>query len=96
MRPAPPKGLSNFPTVAARTEPVTDPTAPPQRLRAVQLPEDLVQALEARMRGTSFGSIDDFVTFVLARLLDQPTSHAFTEEEERSLRERLRSLGYID
>jgi Arc/MetJ-type ribon-helix-helix transcriptional regulator len=75
---------------------VNESTAPPQRLRDVRLPADLVVALEARMRGTSFASVDEFVAFVLARLLERPERGGFSEEEERSLRERLRSLGYID
>jgi Arc/MetJ-type ribon-helix-helix transcriptional regulator len=64
--------------------------------RSVQLPEELVSALEERVRGTSFDSVDAFIAFVLARLLDQPGAGGFSEEEERNLRERLRSLGYID
>ena len=72
-------------------------TSPPSRpMRTVQLPEELVAALEARFRGTSFDSVDAFIGFVLARLLDEPGTNGFSEEEERSLKERLRSLGYID
>ena len=69
---------------------------PSPSMRTVQLPEELVAALAERVRGTSFDSVDAFIAFVLARLLDQPGATGFTEEEERSLRERLRSLGYID
>ncbi|HTT45291.1 MAG TPA: CopG family transcriptional regulator [Thermoplasmata archaeon] len=65
-------------------------------MRTVQLPEELVEAISQRVRGTSFDSVDAFIAFVLARLLDQPGTSGFSEEEERSLRERLRSLGYID
>jgi len=65
-------------------------------VRSVQIPEELVAALSERMHGTSFESVDAFIAFILARLLDQPGTSGFTEEEERSLRERLRSLGYID
>lgn len=68
----------------------------PHPMRSVELPEELVAGLEARFRGTSFTSVDDFIAFVLSRLLDEPGSTGFTEEEERSLKERLRSLGYID
>ena len=75
---------------------MTPTEEPPPPVRAVQLPEDLVHALEERVRGTSFETVDEFIAFVLARLLDQPPTTGFTEEEERSLRERLRSLGYID
>ena len=65
-------------------------------MRSVQLPEELVAALEDRFRGSAFDSVDAFIEFVLARLLDEPGSTGFSEEEERSLKERLRSLGYID
>jgi len=75
---------------------MNEASEPSPPLRAVQLPEELVQALEQKLRGTSFDSVDGFIAFVLARLLDHPGSSGFTEEEERSLRERLRSLGYID
>jgi hypothetical protein len=62
----------------------------------VRLPEELVRAIEGRIRGTGFGSVDAFVAFVLARLFEGPTHDGFSEEDERRLRERLRSLGYID
>ena len=65
-------------------------------LRSVALPEDLVRAVEERMRGSAFPSVDAFVAFVLARLLEEPGAPGFSEEDERHLKERLRSLGYID
>jgi len=73
-----------------------EPPASPPATRTIRLPEELVEALQERVRGTSFDSVDAFVAFVLARLLDHPGTGGFSEEEERSLRERLRSLGYID
>ena len=75
---------------------LTDTHGPSPPVRTVELPEELVQALEEKVRGTSFDSVDSFIAFVLARLLDQPGTSGFTEEDERVLRERLRSLGYID
>ena len=48
------------------------------------------------MRGSSFPDLDAYVEFILARLLDEPSEEPFSEEDERRLRERLRSLGYID
>ena len=62
----------------------------------IALPEELVRAIRARIRGSAFGSPDAFVAFVLARLLEEPGEPAFSEEDERHLKERLRSLGYID
>jgi Arc/MetJ-type ribon-helix-helix transcriptional regulator len=74
------------------TENPPDPVAS----RSVRLPEEVVRAIEARIRGSAFPSPDAFVAYVLARLLEEPGSPAFSEEDERRLRERLRSLGYID
>jgi Arc/MetJ-type ribon-helix-helix transcriptional regulator len=62
----------------------------------IRLPDELVRAIEARIKNSSFDSVDSFVTFVLARLLEEPDVSAFSEEDERRLKERLRSLGYID
>ena len=64
--------------------------------RAVELPEELVRAIEERIRGSAFDSPDAFVAFVLSRLLERPGDPAFSEEDERTLKDRLRSLGYID
>jgi Arc/MetJ-type ribon-helix-helix transcriptional regulator len=64
--------------------------------REIRLPEGIVRAIEERIRGTGFASPDAFVEFVLARLLERPGEGTFSEADERALRERLRSLGYID
>lgn len=64
--------------------------------RTLAIPEEVAQGLESRIRGSSFPSLDAFVGYVLARLLDEPSDTPFSEEEEKRLRERLRSLGYID
>ena len=69
----------------------------PERSDAeVRLPAEIVRGIEARIRGTGFRSVDEFVAFVLARLLEEPSPAGFSEEDERKLRERLRALGYID
>lgn len=69
---------------------------PPPPTRTIAIPEEVAKGLEARIRETSFPTVDAFVGFVLARLLERPSAPGFSEEEERKLRERLRSLGYID
>ncbi len=64
---------------------------------SIALPAELVRAVEERMRGSAFPTVDAFVEFVLARLLERPGADSgFSEEDERHLKERLRSLGYID
>ena len=73
-----------------------DARSPRGPTKSVELPEDLVQELAERIRGSSFESVDAFVTFVLSRLTEEPSGTAFSEDDERHLKERLRSLGYID
>lgn len=68
----------------------------PTPKRTIAIPEEVARGLEARMRGSAFPDVDAFVGFILARLLDTRSDVPFSEEEERRLRERLRSLGYID
>lgn len=64
--------------------------------RTVSIPEEIAAGIEERIRKTGFGSVDAFVEFVLARLLETPGEIPFSEDDERRLKERLRSLGYID
>lgn len=64
--------------------------------RTIRIPEEVARAIEERIRSSSFGSVDAFVAFVLARLLEQSPDEAFSEADEKALKERLRSLGYID
>ncbi len=68
----------------------------PAPSRSVSIPEETAAGIEARIRGTGFQSVDAFVTFVLARLLESSGEVPFSEEDERRIKERLRSLGYID
>jgi hypothetical protein len=75
---------------------MTPSTAPSPASRTVKIPEDIARQMEAKLTHTSFGSLDAFVTFVLARLAESPSETPFSEDEERQLRERLKSLGYID
>jgi len=63
--------------------------------RTIALPEEIVRAIETRIRGSSFETVDAFVAF-LARLIEASSESPFSEEDERHLKERLRSLGYID
>jgi hypothetical protein len=69
---------------------------PPSEEPTLRIPVELAEKLQRRIEGSGFGSIDEFAAFVLARLLEEPSTEPFSEEDERRVRERLRSLGYID
>lgn len=75
---------------------MTPPAPAAGATRTVKIPEETFQGIAARLRGSAFDSVDAFVGFVLARLLEEPGAPGLSEEAERSLKERLRSLGYID
>jgi Arc/MetJ-type ribon-helix-helix transcriptional regulator len=75
---------------------MTSPEDASDASRTVKIPEETARSIERKLGQTSFASLDEFVSFVLARLAESPSEAPFSEEEERQLRERLRSLGYID
>ena len=64
--------------------------------RTIRIPEEVAIDVEKRIRGSGFASVDAFVSFVLARLLERSGEAPFSEEDEQRIRDRLRSLGYID
>ncbi len=71
--------------------------APPaSAMRTIRIPEEVARKLESRLEGSAFDTVDAFVAFVLGRLLEEQGGPGFSEEDERTLKERLRSLGYID
>ncbi len=90
-------GTKSLSTGARRTASgMTPGQTPSETVRTIRLPAETVRAIEARLEGSAFESVDAFVAFVLARLLESPGGPGLTEADERALKERLRSLGYID
>lgn len=76
--------------------------------RCIEIPEATAHALEQRLDGTEFDSVDDYATFALEQLLDQLHRHDTTDGIERpgddqieqgqhdaAVAERLESLGYL-
>lgn len=69
-----------------------------QEAKAVLLPHELYDRIEKRVRETGFGSVDEYVTFVLEEVLKEEGEGeaAFSKEEEEEVKKRLRALGYLD
>jgi len=62
-------------------------------MRDVHLPADLCTAAEKRF-GDSFGSLEEFLVFVLRDLTRDDAASA-DEAEQRLVEQRLRELGYL-
>jgi Arc/MetJ-type ribon-helix-helix transcriptional regulator len=65
--------------------------------KTVFLPAELYSKVEERVKATDFGSVDEYVEFVLEEVVkEEEEEKAFSEEEEREVKKRLKDLGYMD
>lgn len=68
----------------------------------VSIPITLFKKIQERIADTGFASVSEYVTYVLREIfaeeekIKQKTAHAFTPEDEKRVKDRLRALGYID
>jgi len=70
-----------------------------QEGKAVFLPVELYGQIEARVAATSFGSVDEYIIFVLTEVLKEEgdeEERALSKEEEEEVKKRLKDLGYLD
>ena len=64
----------------------------------IKIPRELYQRLGRMISGTGFGSVTEFIVFVMRNLASSGEikgEDRLTEEEVRAIRERLRRLGYL-
>jgi len=67
-----------------------------KKYSSVSLPLPLLRKIKTRIKGTGFKSVSDYVTFVLREIVDhEKKEEAFSAEERRKIKKRLRSLGYF-
>ncbi|MEM0128218.1 MAG: ribbon-helix-helix domain-containing protein [Thermoplasmatales archaeon] len=68
-----------------------------KKYTTVSIPTPLFEKIEEKIKGTGFTSVSDYVTFVLREILSHGSGgEAFSEEDEKKVKDRLRSLGYLD
>lgn len=69
-----------------------------QESKAVYIQSGLYDRIDERAKATGFGSVNEYVTFVLEEVLkdDEEEGAAFSKEEEEEVKKRLRALGYLD
>ncbi len=68
--------------------------------KALFLPAELYDRIEERVKATEFNSISEYVIFVMEEVLKEEEEDegekALSKEDEKDVRDRLRSLGYVD
>ena len=65
--------------------------------KTVFLPAELYSRVEKRVKATDFGSVDEYVEFVLEEVVkEEEEERTFSEEEEKEVKKRLKDLGYLD
>jgi Arc/MetJ-type ribon-helix-helix transcriptional regulator len=64
--------------------------------KTVFLPAELYSKVEERVKATDFGSVDEYVEFVLEEIVkEEEEERTFSKEEEEEVKKRLKDLGYL-
>ncbi|MHA1124028.1 MAG: CopG family transcriptional regulator [Candidatus Heimdallarchaeota archaeon] len=66
---------------------------------SVSIPKVLHGKVEEHIKDTGFTSVSSYVTYVLRQILseeDRESGEAFSKKDEEKIRQRLKSLGYIE
>lgn len=70
----------------------------------IEIPEELAKKLQKRVDSTDeFDSVDAYIEYILKQVVERLENEskedekpAFSEEDEEKVKDRLRSLGYLD
>ncbi|HLD76073.1 MAG TPA: hypothetical protein VI874_03580 [Candidatus Norongarragalinales archaeon] len=62
----------------------------------VSLPTVLFEKIKKRIEKTEFTSVSDYVTYVLRELISDEPEEQTVQDDEEKVKDRLRSLGYIE
>jgi Arc/MetJ-type ribon-helix-helix transcriptional regulator len=69
-----------------------------EKRKSIEVPESLYNRIEARIKGSNFNSVSEYVSFVLREKLvieENESKPHYTPEEEEKVKDRLRALGYL-
>ena len=72
-------------------------------ITTISIPKTLAEKIKKRMEGTGFRSVSSYVTYILRQLISgmeidgqKKEKEAFSKQDEETVKERLRGLGYLD
>ncbi|MGA3405801.1 MAG: CopG family transcriptional regulator, partial [Candidatus Bathyarchaeia archaeon] len=69
-----------------------------ERVRSIEIPESLYNRMEARIKGSNFGSVSEYVSFILRERLtteEEGSKTVYSKEDEEKIKSRLKDLGYL-
>jgi Arc/MetJ-type ribon-helix-helix transcriptional regulator len=68
-----------------------------EKTKSISVPADIYDRIEERVKATEFGSVEEYVLFILEEVLkDEEEEQAYTEADEAEVKKRLKALGYMD
>ncbi len=70
-----------------------------KKYTTISIPTPLANKIKKHIEGTGFHSLSAYTTYVLREIMsnmNEDSKEAFSKENEAKVKERLRSLGYID
>ncbi len=70
-----------------------------KKYTTISIPTHLADKIKKRIEGTGFTSLSSYTTYVLREIIsnmDEDSKEPFSKESEAKVKERLRSLGYLD
>ena len=68
----------------------------------VEIKDEIIEKLKKRVDDGEFKTVDEYVNYVLQQVVERLDSEsgekeeAYTKEDEEKVKERLRSLGYME
>ncbi len=69
----------------------------PEKVK-IEIPATLYRRIEEKIVDTGFSDVNEYIIYVLREVLaeDEADEEELSEEDEEKVKERLRSLGYLD
>ena len=67
----------------------------------VDIKEEIVYVLENRVKETKdFRNVEEYINYILSQVVDklsgEKDKNVFSKEDEKKIKEKLKSLGYLD
>ncbi|MFH0837425.1 MAG: CopG family transcriptional regulator [Candidatus Aenigmatarchaeota archaeon] len=62
----------------------------------VNVSDKIAEKLKERVKTTQFDNLDDYVNYILEQVVRKLEGSGLTKGDEEKVKERLRSLGYLE